>query len=66
MKSLLPDSFLRTVVQTGVSPMNPKVKWSALDCGHEVFGPRKKPIGAVIKCEKCARMKPNETRREGE
>jgi hypothetical protein len=27
----------RTVVRTGVSPMNPKVKWAELDCGHDIF-----------------------------
>lgn len=44
----------RTVVRTGVSPMNPKVKWAELSCGHEIFRARKPRIGAHIVCEKCA------------
>ena len=44
----------RRVVRTGVSPMNPKVKWAELDCGHDVYRSRKPRIGAVIVCERCA------------
>ena len=44
----------RRVVRTGVSPMNPKVKWAELSCGHEVWRQRKPKIGAIIVCEKCS------------
>lgn len=43
----------RRVVRTGVSPMNPKVKWAELDCGHDVYRSRRPRIGATIVCEKC-------------
>ncbi len=50
------------VVRTGVSPMNPRVKWALLSCGHERFysrerGPRFRrlpKVGAVIVCDECA------------
>jgi hypothetical protein len=42
------------VVRTGVSPMNPKVKWAQLDCGHDVYRQRKPRIGALIVCEQCS------------
>lgn len=45
----------RTVVRTGVSPMNPKVKWAELSCGHDVFRLRKPRVGARIVCDKCAK-----------
>lgn len=44
----------RRVVRTGVSPMNPRVKWAELNCGHEVFRTRKPRIGATVVCDKCA------------
>lgn len=43
------------VVRTGVSPMNPKVKWAQLSCGHDVFRTRKPRVGATIICPECAR-----------
>ena len=43
------------VVRTGVSPMNPKVKWAQLDCNHDVYRKRKPHIGAIIICPVCAR-----------
>lgn len=33
--------FSRKVVRIDPSPMNPKVKCHQLDCGHEVFLPRR-------------------------
>lgn len=45
----------RRVVRTGVSPMNPKVKWAELNCGHDVFRTRKPRIGALIVCDQCSR-----------
>lgn len=42
------------VVRTGVSPINPKVKWAQLSCGHDVYRVRRPRIGAVVCCEKCA------------
>lgn len=45
----------RRVVRTGVSPMNPKVKWAELSCGHDVYRTRKPRIGATVVCEKCSR-----------
>ena len=45
----------RYVVRTGVSPMNPKVKWAELSCGHDVYRTRKPRIGATVVCDKCAR-----------
>ena len=44
----------RTVVRTGVSPMNPKVKWAELSCEHVVFRARRPRIGATVVCDKCA------------
>ena len=44
----------RRVVRNGVSPMNPKVKWAELDCGHDVYRNRKPKIGATIVCQRCA------------
>lgn len=44
----------RYVVRTGVSPMNPRVKWAQLDCGHDVYRWRRPSVGAVIVCNKCA------------
>jgi len=43
------------VVRTGVSPMNPKVKWAELNCGHTVWRNRKPRIGATIVCDRCAK-----------
>lgn len=48
----------KRVVRVGVSPMNPKVKWAELDCGHEVWRKRKPRIGAIIVCEKCSDKMP--------
>lgn len=48
----------RRVVRTGVSPMNPRVKWAELDCGHDIFRQRKPKIGALIVCEKCSASMP--------
>lgn len=45
----------RRVVRVGVSPMNPKVKWAELSCGHEVFRNRKPRIGATLVCDRCAK-----------
>lgn len=44
----------RLVVRTGVSPMNPKVKWAELSCGHTVWRARKPRIGATVVCERCS------------
>lgn len=41
------------VLRTGVSPMNPKVKWAELSCGHHVWLYRKPRIGATVTCDKC-------------
>lgn len=51
-----------TVVRTGVSPMNPKVKWAECSCGHDHYyskerGPRHRrcpKVGARIVCDQCA------------
>lgn len=43
----------RRVVRAGVSPMNPKVKWAQLECGHDVYRLRKPRIGALLVCDKC-------------
>ena len=45
----------RRVMRTGVSPMNPKVKWAELSCGHDVYRQRKPRVGATVVCEKCAK-----------
>jgi hypothetical protein len=47
------DTDVRAVVRTGVSPMNPRVKWAELACGHDLFVPRKPRIGAMVRCPKC-------------
>lgn len=44
----------RRVVRTGVSSMNPKVKWAELSCGHDVYRYRRPKIGATVLCEKCS------------
>lgn len=44
----------REVLRSGVSPMNPKVKWAELDCGHTVYTARKQKVGAVVWCHKCS------------
>lgn len=44
----------RRVVRTGLSPMNPKVKWAQLECGHDVYRTRKPRIGALVICAICA------------
>lgn len=44
-----------TVMRTGVSPMNPKVKWAELNCGATIWRKRRPRIGATIVCEACAR-----------
>lgn len=44
----------RRVVRTGVSPMNPLVKWAELTCGHLVWRQRKPRIGATIVCDQCS------------
>jgi hypothetical protein len=41
-------------VRTGASPMNPKVKWAQLTCGHDIYRQRKPRVGATIVCETCA------------
>lgn len=43
----------RTVVRTGLSPMNPKVKYAELACGHDVFLLRKPKVGTQVACDKC-------------
>jgi hypothetical protein len=43
----------RRVILTGVSPMNAKVKWAELNCGHLVYRQRKPKIGVLIVCDKC-------------
>jgi hypothetical protein len=51
----------RRVVRTGVSPMNPKVKWAELSCGHDVFRARRPKVGAIVVCEQCSKKgAPNE------
>jgi hypothetical protein len=45
----------RRVVRNGVSPMNPKVKWSQLECGHDIFGPRRVRVGVIRACHECGR-----------
>jgi predicted RNA-binding Zn-ribbon protein involved in translation (DUF1610 family) len=45
----------RRVTRTGLSPMNPKVKWAELNCGHTVWRNRKPRIGATIVCGECGR-----------
>ena len=42
------------VVRTGVSPMNPKMKWAELSCGHDVYRLRRPRVGSTIVCERCA------------
>lgn len=46
----------RRVVRNGVSPMNPRVKWALLDCGHDIFRQRKPRVGATVVCDECARQ----------
>lgn len=43
------------VVRNGVSPMNPKVKYSQLECGHDLWGPRRFKVGSTHKCPECSR-----------
>lgn len=43
----------RIVVRTGVSPMNPRVKWAELSCGHDVFMLRRPRVGSRVACDKC-------------
>lgn len=43
----------RRVLRTGVSPMNPKVKWAELECGHDAFVLRKPRVGQLLACDKC-------------
>ncbi len=52
------EGFSRRVVRVGVSPMNPKVKWAALECGHEVWSNRKRTVGKFVVCEKCKDKEP--------
>lgn len=44
----------RTVTRTGVSPMNPKVKYAQLDCGHDIYRLRRPRVGSTVVCEMCA------------
>ena len=46
----------RRVVRAGTSPMNPKVKWAELSCGHDVYRKRRPRIGAIIVCPRCAEI----------
>lgn len=41
------------VQRNGVSPMNPRVKWALLACGHDWFGQRKPRVGSLVECSKC-------------
>jgi hypothetical protein len=43
----------RAVVRTGVSPMNPKVKYAELECGHDIYRTRKPHVGALMPCDEC-------------
>jgi len=43
------------VVRVGASPMNPKVKWADLTCGHTVWRYRKPRIGSSLACDQCPR-----------
>jgi DNA-directed RNA polymerase subunit RPC12/RpoP len=42
------------VVRNGVSPMNPRVKYSQLACGHDVYGPRKLRLDSLQRCDECS------------
>lgn len=44
----------RRVIRTGVPPMNPKVKYAELSCGHIIWRNRKPRIGATTVCERCS------------
>ena len=47
------ERVMRKVVRTGTSPMNSKVKWADLECGHMVYSPRRPRLGALVSCERC-------------
>ena len=42
------------VVRVDKSPMNPKIKFAQLTCGHDVARLRAPRVGAVVVCEKCS------------
>lgn len=44
------------VTRTGVSPMNPRVKWADLECGHMAYGPRRPRLGSLVVCDRCSAM----------
>lgn len=43
----------RRVLSTGVSPMNARVRWVELSCGHTVFVLRRPRRGTLVRCERC-------------
>lgn len=42
------------VTRAGVSPMNPRVKWAELTCGHTVWRQRRPRVGAMVVCDQCS------------
>jgi len=44
------------VVRVDKSPMNPRIKVSQLECGHDVYRARAPRIGARAVCDKCPRV----------
>lgn len=50
-----PNYPMRKVIRTGVSPMNPKVKWAQLECNHDIYLPRKPKVGSMQPCHQCER-----------
>ena len=50
-----------TVLRTGVSPMNPRVKWAELSCGHDLWLTRRPRVGATVTCENCRQAPQSET-----
>lgn len=56
-----PQDQKRKVVRTGVSPMNSRVKWAELECGHNVFLPRRPRIGTELVCAICSVRKGRES-----
>ena len=52
---------LQKVIRQGRSPMNPKVRWVQLECGHDVYVSPGKRIGKHLVCHKCTALR-RETR----
>jgi hypothetical protein len=43
----------RVTEKLGKSPMNKRLNYVLLDCGHDIFSSARLRVGSLIDCDKC-------------